>query len=221
MAFSGSFVKPFRPAFDAGLAAAAVPWWLAGGAPMPIAVYQPKGAADLAASYVNLVQPGTYNAAPGVAPIFDAATGWQGTGTQFLLTGITGVSGMSWLIRFSNVAVDGALFGGGSTNTHVMAYPRYSDGKRYYDNGGEIGYSGALTSGVMAAAGNQAYKDGIAESGTIPPWSGTGTTLLIGGVYLGANYPHTGYTIQAFAIWNTSIDHATWMPVVSAAAALI
>lgn len=48
--------------------AAALPWYRAGGVPAPVAVYQPKGAADLAESYVNFVNPGTYNAVPGTAP---------------------------------------------------------------------------------------------------------------------------------------------------------
>ena len=68
---------------------AAVPWWLSGGisAANCIAAYQPKGAADLAASYVNLANPGTYNAAPGVAPTWAAADGWTFGGTNYLLCG--------------------------------------------------------------------------------------------------------------------------------------
>jgi hypothetical protein len=60
-------------------------WYLAGGAPMPIAAYQPIGAAGLAASYENLVD--TFDASPGVAPTFDAARGWIGDGTQYLQFG--------------------------------------------------------------------------------------------------------------------------------------
>ena len=59
------------------------PWYLAGGisAANCLAAYQPKGAASLAASYSNLANPGTYNAAPGVAPTFDASTGWTFNGS--------------------------------------------------------------------------------------------------------------------------------------------
>ncbi len=47
--------------------AAASTWWDNNGAISGcVAAYQPKGAADLAASYVNLANSGTYNAAPGV-----------------------------------------------------------------------------------------------------------------------------------------------------------
>ena len=74
MAFAPVFQRPFSATFDRRAAVAA--WYRAGGAPLPVAAYQPKGAASLAASYVNLALPGTYDAAPGVAPSFDAATGW-------------------------------------------------------------------------------------------------------------------------------------------------
>jgi hypothetical protein len=98
MAFAPIFQRPFSSPFDRRAAAAAVPWWLAGGvaAANAIAVYQPKGAADLAASYVNLANPGTYDAAPGTAPTFDAATGWTFNGsTQYLTTGVT--NGAAWI----------------------------------------------------------------------------------------------------------------------------
>ena len=55
-------------------AAAAAGWWVVVGKTC-IAAYQPKGAASLAASYVNLQQPGTYDAAPGVAPTWAAGGG--------------------------------------------------------------------------------------------------------------------------------------------------
>ena len=49
--------------------------------------YQPKGAASLAASYFNLANPGTYNAAPGTAPsLGQRLTG--GRSTQLILSGV-------------------------------------------------------------------------------------------------------------------------------------
>lgn len=76
-------------------AAAAASWWLAGGIDPAncIAAYRAKGAASLAASYDNLAAPGngladgTYDLTLGVAPTFDAATGWTFNGsTQWLTT---------------------------------------------------------------------------------------------------------------------------------------
>ena len=61
-------------------------WWLAGGIhpSQVVAAYQPKGAASLAASYVNLANPGTNDAQVGVAPGLDSS-GWVFTGTEKLL----------------------------------------------------------------------------------------------------------------------------------------
>lgn len=55
----------------------------------PKAAFQPIGAASLAASYVSLYNPTTWDAAPVVAPTFDAATGWEfdGATTYLLLAG--------------------------------------------------------------------------------------------------------------------------------------
>lgn len=58
-------------------ASAAVPgWWVVPGVTC-VAAYQPKGTASLAASYINLISPGTNDAIPVTgAPTFNAALGW-------------------------------------------------------------------------------------------------------------------------------------------------
>ncbi len=64
-------------------------WWdLSGTITTCVAAYQPKGAASLAASYVNLANPGTNNAAEGSAPSFSSA-GWtfNGTSNYLLISG--------------------------------------------------------------------------------------------------------------------------------------
>ena len=79
-----------------------VDWWLAGGisAADVAGVWQPKGAASLAASYLRLAgDKGYANIDPavvgsGVAPGFDTASGWIYNGlTQFLTTGYTPIAG--------------------------------------------------------------------------------------------------------------------------------
>ena len=64
-------------------------WWLAGGIhpSQVVAAYQPKGAVDLAASYVNLANPGTNDAQVGVAPALDSS-GWVFGGSQHVNTGV-------------------------------------------------------------------------------------------------------------------------------------
>lgn len=65
-------------------------WWNDnGGISGCVAAYQPIGAADLATSYVNLRNSGSYDAAPGSAPGFDTALGWLFDGSdKYLETGI-------------------------------------------------------------------------------------------------------------------------------------
>ena len=45
----------------------ALSWWVVAGKTC-VAAYEPLGAASLAASYVNLANPGTYDATPGTTP---------------------------------------------------------------------------------------------------------------------------------------------------------
>jgi len=95
--------------------AVVTPWWLSGGIPAAncIAAFQPKGAASLAASYVNLASGGaTWDAAPGDAPGFNTATGWDFNGSSdYLIVGsgaIATAAPLSMVCRF-NVDVGAAL----------------------------------------------------------------------------------------------------------------
>ena len=51
-------------------------WWQSGGASGCVAAYQAKGAANYAASLVNLANPGTLDLTIAVAPSWTAAAGW-------------------------------------------------------------------------------------------------------------------------------------------------
>lgn len=196
------------------LAAGAASWWLSGGiaSANAIAAYQPIGAASLASSYINLANPGTYNAAPGVAPTWDAVNGWKGDGVStYLTTGIvpTG-AGWSMIVRFSGY--DGidteSLLGrrNSLSNTRLFISVRSSDNT--YANGGTLVAGALTTSGTVAVAGQSGYRNGAVEAGSIGAWSGAI------GVYdiwlLGRNennvliQPTDSY-IQALAIYNTTL----------------
>lgn len=132
MTFGATFGRVFSPTFqpNSQSSAAAVPWYLSGGiaAANCIVAYQPKGAASLAASYVNLANPGTYNAEPGSAPSFDTTIGWTFTTSTWLQANSSGTinfaNDLSIIFRF--------------TPTAVSSYPFIQK----YDNGvaGEINY---------------------------------------------------------------------------------
>jgi hypothetical protein len=100
-------------------------WWLAGGIhpSQVVAAYQPKGAVDLAASYVNLANPGTNDAQVGVEPTLDSS-GWVFNGTtQYLIGPLSNSAGFA--VRFSNLTNTGFLVGArkGVLNNHLYLRP--------------------------------------------------------------------------------------------------
>lgn len=234
MTFSGGFGRVFRPVFDPGLAA---PWWLSGGVATAncVAVYQPIRAASLAASYVNLANPGTYDAAPGVAPTFDAATGWTFNGmTQYLTTGLVpGSVTWSMLARVSNVAWHpsgttyyGAVIGAYSTpGDHRFTIYPYDNTKVHiiFGNDGILDSGSFLTAAVFGFAGQYGYVNGVAVSGSITPFVTPSAKALLIGAH--TNYfGDVGYKfygkIQAVVIYNTTLTAPQVASISAAMAAL-
>ena len=210
----------------AASARAVAPWWRAGGAPEPVAVYQPIGAASLAASYVNLANPGVFDAAPGVAPDFDAAIGWiDPNGTRWLDTGIVidAVSTWSVFIRFVRGDVGfRQMFGAVNALNQGFAIDvgRDSDTRFGFRNCGYSGGPGGNSpaSGVVAIAGNQAYFNGV-DAGIVIP-AGTAPTLslrLMGMAGVANNFLGSK---QAVAIYDTALT-ASKVAAVSAAMAAV
>ena len=194
--------------------AAGANWWEPStGSYTVVAAYQAKGAASLAASYVNLANPGTYDAAPGTAPAFDTSTGWTFNGTtnnRYLTTGIIPNSSYTVLIRFSNVTTAGALIGtsSGEFGEAPLYVLRQETANRNWYNNGDYYQSSTWSSGVMCAAGKTAYKDGTSQ-GTISGGSNTYSyQFTIGArnmINLGRDQ-YFGGDIQAVAIYSTTLD---------------
>lgn len=239
MTFSAPFSRVMRPAFGPGLAAAgAAAWWLSGGiaAGSAVAVYQPKGAASLAASYSNLANPGTYDAAPGVAPTWASGTGWTFNGTtQYLTTGIVPASTYSMIVRFSGLVTTGGASGHvacgsagtGANATRFFIRPRYASPFLSYSlrYGADLtDIVGDVSSGIMALAASAQYKDGsyIGAPGA-GTWSGTAydiyiACLNVNGSLLASSY--LGGIIQALAVYNTTLSAAQVAAISAAMAAL-
>jgi hypothetical protein len=200
-------------------------WYRAGGAPLPVAVYQPKGAADLATSYVNLVTPGTNNATTAAAPTFAAATGWAFGGEAVGGAIITApvVIANEW-----TVIVRGNITGGGGGNLGRLAeavatwfmVPSYNGVEHRYKNGGatDLAVAGALTGAqTMAIANTKAYLNGV-EEGNIAVAAFVTTALSIGNR---ADRTRTlAGNIYAVAIYNTTLTAAQVLAVSSAMALL-
>lgn len=199
-----------RALFLSGVSA---PWWVVPGATI-VAAYQPKGVADLAASYINLANPGTNNAAPGVAPtLVPAGWGFNGT-TQYLTTGIVPVRQVYTIIyRYdgTQVASTGVAFGALSSATAELGvYPRYTDGQSYFVSGGSSGTAAAYAAATnIAVAGTYAYRDGAQVGGAMAAGAGTITNaLVIGAMNSGIINRFLPVTIVAFAIYSTTLSGA-------------
>lgn len=182
-------------------------WWMAAGV-RPIAAYQPKGAASLAQSYINLANPGTYNAAPGLAPTFDSARGWLFTNSTNLNTNIVINSAHTLVARVANVDAgsSGQVLGGQSTNRFYM-YPRQNSKKQYGYGSYTPSYSPAMTSGVMALSSAGAYADGVKLGDiTAGAWTEMAETAKIA-FGMGGGYGMIG-DIVAGAVFNTPLSAA-------------
>lgn len=202
-------------------------WWVVAGKTC-VAAYQPIGAASLAASYTNLANPGTYDAAPGTAPTWAAATGWTFNGTdQYLTTGVLPViQSWSYIVSFANVVNNYGTLGGGYSGVEFGIRPTAGPGASnvVYQSGAAAGLviAPALTSGVVAFAGNTAYRNGSPEAGSIP----TGVGTFANGLYIAArNNSGTAQSlcavdIYAFAIYSDTLSGAEVATLSAAMAAL-
>lgn len=206
-----------------GRGGAAAQWWLSGGvsAANAIAVYQPKGAASLAASYTNLANPGTYTAAPGVAPTFDAATGWTFNGSsQYLTTGVNPSGSWSMLLRMANAPAATRYIAGVSATNQAFFFLNVATAVLFYNNTaatGGINKTGAPGADVLAIAGVNAYRNGSVVSGTMPGTAQATAAVEIGRV-AGTNF-YSG-DILAFALYDTTLSAAQVAAISAAMAAL-
>lgn len=234
------FVAPFAAPFPSPVAssgAATVPWYLAGGvaAANCKAAYQPIGAASLAASYVNLANPGVNDAAPGVAPTWASATGWTFNGTpwtgQYLTTGgLAPANDQQWSVvcRFSDgptTAQSMCLFGSASSGgvaPYFLIFPYWPALNGLYGNGNYQSGLAPLSAGVVGFAGDKVYLDGVAQSGTIGTAAGTFLSPYIGARH-DKGSPASFYwagKVQALAVYNTPLTAAQMLAIYTAASAL-
>ena len=167
--------------------AATTPWYQAGGAPAPVAVYVPKGAASQAASYSNLVSTAHTLIESNLPPTWTANVGWTGQTTADstkigLLTDLIPGSNWTVIIAFSNATQQsfqyGCLIGENSTTARCSVWPFASPAfwALSYGNGG---YQSAATimGGVIANAGGNAYLNGT-FFGNTGVWTGSATRPL-------------------------------------------
>lgn len=212
-----------------GKAAVATNWWEAGGATGCVAAYQPKGAASLAASYVNRANPGTDNASPGVAPTWDATNGWIFNGATQYLNAVSFVADQTatFIVRWTGWAA-GVVYGfyqDYASNVGAYIYPNgvesVNGDRRFVATNAP-----ALAAGVYCVAGRTCYRNGVAESSLIPN-APRGETVT---PYIGALYTYSSPTptasyffdgeIQGLAVYNNVLTAGQVAAVSAAMAAL-
>ena len=196
-------------------ASAPIPWYLSGGIPAAncIAAYQPIGAASLALSYVNLANPGTYDAtAPTAAPDHSTAEGWifDSASSEYLSTGVPVnlmVGDGSLIIKYTDFTAGGYFVGasGCVLRKFIGTYSRYSNGGTNL----QIDVAPNLL-GTSAVAGNKAYRDGIAEPGDIPSGVISEIYPIFVNTYNNLGSPATfcTYKVQALAIYDITLTPA-------------
>lgn len=203
--------------------AAASNWWAVAGKTC-VAAYQPIGAASLAASYTNLANPGTYDAAPGTAPTFAAATGWTFDGsTQYLTTGniISGTGARTIAVRMTpsnNIANKGIVsLSANATTGSTEAWDFTPELAVRIAGGNKICEIASTSDMVVIASGPAAttcanisiYKDGslVTQTGVSDTAydTGTGQTYIGRGAPGGAALFYTGI-VSAISIYSGALD---------------
>lgn len=193
------------------------------------AAYQPKGAANLAASYNDLSGNGN-NCGPGVAPAWDAVNGWRFDGaTHWLDTLFVPQNDQSqtMIVQFTNYVTSGAqdalagLDNGGGIRFKFDVWVWAA--RVRYNNGNFVQVVRDVSvGGNLCVAGNQGYWNGAVDGGAIAGWGGpTALTTYIGAANVwGAAGTFTQVDVQAFALYDCVLTAPQVLAVATAMAAL-
>lgn len=182
-------------------------WWLSGGISSGdcFGAWQAIGAASLAASYVNLANPGTNDLTVGSAPSFDAATGWTFNGSSnYLISALKPTPTISVIVRFSDVSGDGALLG--SLNNYWFGFrPNLAGTTTAFYHNVRTDFGGQTLSGTIANAGAEGFTNGSSVGALSSGGSAESTYYLHIGRYYGAEDRYLNGKIQAVAFYSTTL----------------
>jgi len=216
MTFAAPFSRVIARPFG-GVPATSSAWWLSGGiaAANCIAAYQPKGAASLAASYVNLTGNTSYNLTTGDAPTFDTSYGWYFGGSDWLKTGVIPENDLTWSMIIALTEISRAAANKCAAGTYASGYANLF---KIDSVGGATNTSGAgngsykqvattATDLVIAVTPTGVYLNGTKTANTF-----TTNSQNFGQIYIGAQNELAGAgakyigKMQAIAIYDTNID---------------
>lgn len=198
-------------------------WWEAAGV-TPVAAYAAIGAADLASSYVNLANPGTFNAAPGVAPAWDVMNGWAFNGTtQYLDTGIAPPSNTySVLVRFSGAPANsaGRLFGYSGASAIMYITPGASSQVRYA-HAAVVNVAPSLAAAVLGLTPTSGYRNGVAEAAMSGYSGANARNIYLAALNSGVAGSFWPGSIQAVAIFAAALNDTQMLAISNAMSALV
>lgn len=200
-----------------GATVQAIPWYLAGGvaAANCKGAYVAVGAANLAASYTNLANPGTNDLTTAAAPTWDVAQGWIFSGgTPYLDTGIVPIDNQSWtqVVQFQGLTTSALkMICGSAVNFGASVFgpePNTGSGARYFygDGGVNATQTPDMTNGNIIIAGRNCYRNGASDA-TIPAST---PNNVYASAYIGAGHapngifiPPDAVKVQCYAIYDT------------------
>jgi len=208
---------------------AAIPWYLSGGvdAANCVAAYQPIGAADYAASKVNLANSGTYDAAAGNDPDWDDTNGWKFNGIDNYLDCTylySAVSGACVIVRFTDAGYVGIQTGtiiGAVNGADLFVGANTQYGVRACFFGSYVNILPSMTSGVIALTDGKFYRDGsyshdVAAGGTLS----SSRSLKIGAGWFSFGWHYTPVYVQAAAAYDSNLTADQVAAITTAMAAL-
>lgn len=202
-----------------------VPWYNAGSTPDPLAIWQAKGAASLAASYVNLVNPGTHDLTVGVAPTLDSY-GWvSGSGTAYLVSDIVPTLSYTMIARVIGTAAVQAFMGVQTSATQRFYFRNTNTTVEYYRGSAAAAVTppGIIVDTVYAVADVNTYRNGVPEAISAGGGSNPTHAIMVMGYNLAgavASRMLTGTKMAAAAVWNTTLTPQQVLDVSTALAAL-
>ena len=192
------------------------------------AAYQPKGAASLAASYIDLTGNG-HDATPIVAPTWNISNGWIFNGSdQYLLTSFIPAvdQSQSMLVQFTNLTRYG-------TDINTSANPCGVDeggnqdfgfdcgaSAQWWNNGSYLNNSQTPTEGNLGIGGSKAYIDGVDQGSSIPTGSTITLPVAIGCENRATPRNYASVYIQALAIYDVALSPGEVAVIAAAMAAL-
>lgn len=179
--------------------------------PGVVAAYQPVRAPDSLSARYNMARGGDnrHRAELGVLPTWSAVTGWTFDGvTTYLAIGILPQTGFSHLAQYVDASGTGYICGTSNAYNYFAFQMRASDGTVpgyvLYSTGSAVSVDPRLLTGNLGLAGEQPYRNGIADGAAIAyaEWSAT-QEMYIGGINLVGSLNSPGaFTLRAYSIYS-------------------